>query len=313
MPDKQSQSAGRTIDANAVMVFVCVVRAGSFTRAAQLLDMPTSTVSDKVSGLERQLGVTLLHRTTRKLSLTEVGREFFPDADAGGGLILAAAERATQSQSTPRGTLRITAPADIATGVLAQALAEYRQQFPAVCVEVHLTNRFVDLVGEGFDLALRGGPLVDNGLRAKRLGGGHLVLVASPDYLRRSKPVKQPRDLEQHRCIRFLRFGSRDRDSTWRLRSTGGKSVRVRPAYTVGADSMTLVLELARVGEGIALVPDSFTRERLQERGVLRVLPSWATTESPIHLVYPAQRQVLPKVRAMLPILEKHFVHLITR
>lgn len=315
MPDNQSFLSGGVgaLDVNAVGVFVHVVKAGSFTRAARDLAMPTSTVSDKVSGLERQLGVTLLHRTTRMLSLTEIGREFFAGAEESGTLLLAAAERAVQSQHTPRGTLRITAPADIDTLVLAQAIAEYRRELPEVTVETLLTNRYVDLVTEGYDLAIRGGPLADNGLRAKRLGSGHLILVASPDYLRQHKSPKHPKDLAQHRCIRFLRSGASNSDATWRLRSSGGRTLRVRPGFVVAGDSMTMVRDLARVGEGIALVPDSFTRDRLQARELVRVLPDWATAESPIHLVYPAQRQALPKVRAMIPIVEKHFIRLITR
>lgn len=315
MPDNEVLPICRpgALDTNAVMVFVSVVKAGSFTRAARAMAMPTSTVSDRVSALERQLGVTLLHRTTRKLTLTEIGREFFEHAEAGGSLILAAAERATQAQSTPRGTLRITAPADVSTLVLAQAVAEYRARFPDVSVELNLTNRYVDLLTEGFDLALRGGPLRGTGLRAKRLGTGHLILVASPDYLRQNKPPRTPKDLTQHRCIRFVRAGSADPDASWHLRSSGGRTLRIRPTFVAGGDSMTMVLDLARMGQGIALVPDSLTRDRLKQRDVLRVLPDWTTAESPVHLVYPAQRQALPKVRAMIPILEKHFVRMITR
>lgn len=301
------------LDTNAVMVFVTVVKAGSFTRAATHLGMPTSTVSDRVSGLEGQLGVTLLHRTTRKLSLTEVGREFFEGAEAGGSLLIAAAERATQAQRTPRGTLRITAPADVSTFVLAQAVAEYREQYPEVRVELNLTNRYVDLIAEGFDLALRGGPLRGTGLVAKRLGTGHMILVASPDYLRRHKPPKQPKDLTAHHCIRYAPAGSTHADEGWRLRSAGGRVVRVRPNFVVAGDSLTMALDLARVGEGIALIPDNLSRERLQGRDVLRVLPDWTTAESPVHLVFPAQREALPKVRGIIPILERHFLQLITR
>lgn len=309
MPDKKPAIDERSaaLDANAAVVFVSVVKAGSFTRAASALVMPTSTVSDKVSQLERQLGVTLLNRTTRKLKLTEVGQEFFAQAEAGVGLLRIAAERAAQAQSTPRGTLRMTAPADIASLVLARAIAEYQQKFPEVRVETHLTNRYVDLVAEGFDLAVRGGHLKDSGLRARRLGTGTMILVASPEYVRRAKHPKSPADLSKHRCIRFLSGDRTEPDPAWRLRSHGGRAVRVRPSFVTAADSFAMVIDLARTGEGIALVPESVVRERLQRHELLRVLPSWATQEAPVHVVYPGPRQALPKVREMVPILEKHF------
>ena len=255
--------------------------------------------------------MTLLHRTTRMLSLTEIGREFFAGAEESGTLLLAAAERAVQSQHTPRGTLRITAPADIDTLVLAQAIAEYRRELPEVTVETLLTNRYVDLVTEGYDLAIRGGPLADNGLRAKRLGSGHLILVASPDYLRQHKSPKHPGIWPSIAAFAFC--AAVPRTAT----PPGGCAVgadAAGAAWLCGGRRLDdHGADLARVGEGIALVPDSFTRDRLQARELVRVLPDWATAESPIHLVYPAQRQALPKVRAMIPIVEKHFICLITR
>lgn len=322
MPDKSPRPDGRLVssprpdgrlgalDASAAVVFVSVVTAGSFTRAARALGMPSSTVSDKVSQLERRLGVTLLHRTTRKLNLTEVGREYFEQAEAGVSLLRSAAEQAAQAQRAPRGTLRLTAPSDIAYRVLAQAIAEYQEQCPDVRVETHLTNRYVDLITEGFDLAIRGGHLKDSGLVAKRLGSGHMILVASPEYVKRAKAPKSPAELSRHRCICFLSGERADPDPTWRLRSHDGRTARVRLPSLVAADSFAMVIDLARIGQGVALVPESLARETLQRHELLRLLPDWATTEAPVHLVYPPQRQALPKVRAMIPLLEKHFIRM---
>lgn len=141
----------------------------------------------------------------------------------------------------------------------------------------------------------------------KRLGTGYLILVASPDPVRRVRAPRRPAELSGHRCIRFLGGDGADPDPRWRLRSHDGRSVRVRPSFRVSADSFGRVIDLARIGEGIALVPESTVRALLHRRELLRLLPDWATADAPAHLVYSGPRQALPKVRAMLPVLEKHF------
>lgn len=310
--DRSALNRPAGLDTNAIQVFVSVVKAKSFVQAARTLGMPTSTVSDRVSQLEQQLGVTLIHRTTRKLNLTEIGNEFFAQAEAGMSQLQVAAERATQARSTPRGTLRITAPVDINHQVVAQAVAEYRRKCPEVGVELHLTNRYVDLIVEGFDLAVRGGRLPDSGLKAKRLGTGSLILVASLEYLKRTKAPRVPQDLAEHRCLRFLSSDISAPAAAWRLRAHDGRTASVRPEFLISANSFAMVIELALLGEGIGLVPETVVREPLRRRELQRVLPDWTTAEAPVHLVYPAPRQALPKVKAMIPIMQKHFNQLFT-
>ena len=150
-------------------------------------------------------------------------------------------------------------------------------------------------------------------LKARKIGSFSSLLVASPEYVKRTKAantLKTPAELSRHRCIRFLSGDRADPDPVWRLRSHDGRTVRVRLPSQVAADSFAMVIDLARIGQGVALVPETLVRETLQRHELVRLLPDWATAEAPVHLVYPAQRQALPKVRAMLPLLEKHFVRL---
>jgi DNA-binding transcriptional LysR family regulator len=289
-----------TVDANSILVYVTVAKAGSFTQAARALSMPVSTVSDRVSALEKQLGVTLINRTTRKLHLTEVGRQFLEGSAAGMDILLAAYHQASTAQHTPTGTLRITAPADFASDVIASAIVEYREKFPQVRVVVHPTNRFVDLVAENCDIAIRGGHLADSGLLAKRVGGGRMILVTGQKYLRKAKALEHPRDLKDRHCIGFV--SGEGEEQSWSVCSTDS-SFKIQPSFAVAASSFGLIIELVQRGEGIALVPEHLIKAQLKNKELVRVLPRWATVFTPVHLVYPAQKYALPKVREMISIL----------
>ncbi len=290
-------------DLNSTMFFVKVVLAGSFTKAATLLGVPKSTVSDKVAQLEKKLGVTLLTRTTRKLKLTDVGEEFFRKAEQGISQLQSAGEEAAQAQKTPTGTLRLTGPAElIFFGNMLDAIAEYRSKFPQVKVEIDFTDRMVDMVSEGFDIAIRAGDLPDSGLRAKRLGVSNMILVASDRYLRKAPTLTKPKDLREHLCLRYIDPPS---DDVWMLYSKQGKSAKVQIPISLSGNSYSALRALAVSGQGIALIPNTLCQAELAEKKLTRVLPDWATENVPLHLVYPGQRFSSPKVREMLPLLEK--------
>lgn len=290
------------MDLNELAVFVEVVRAGSFTAAGRELDMPKSTVSRRVSELEARLGSQLLQRTTRKLGLTDVGREFFERCSR----VIADAREAEQlvarAQAVPTGTLRVTLPPLF--GFLGPIVADYLRQHPGVLVEVVCTDRRVDLVGEGFDLAIRAGELEDSTLIARRLGALPLHLVAAPSYLREHGQPRTPADLRRHETIAF---SGGDEDLVWRLRSKEGTAeVRLRPRLV--ANDHDLLLEAACAGRGIARVP-AFRCERALEAGELRrVLPRWSSPEVPVHALYPSGRHPAPKLRAFLDLLKTQFV-----
>ena len=293
------------MDLNGILAFVNVVKAGSFTAASRVLGVPVSTVSDRVASLERSLGVTLLTRTTRAIKLTEVGAEFFARSDAAVQQLLEAGSDASRTQSTPTGTLRITSPADFASAEIAEAIAEYRSLFPGVRVEAHVSNRLVDLVAEGFDIAIRGGLLRDSSLLARRIGTGRLILVASQRYLSRAPVLTHPRDLARHTCIGFMSDEKEKEEATWHLRSTGGASVRLKPSLAASSTSFPVLIDLARAGTGVSFLPQYMVRGPIERRELVQVLPMWSTADMPMHLVYPAHRFASLKVKAMLPLLEQ--------
>jgi len=291
-------------DLNSTMLFVKVVVAGSFTKAASALGVPKSTVSDKVAQLEKELGVTLLTRTTRRLTLTDVGNEFFRKAEQGISQLQGAAEEASQSQRAPTGLLRLTAPADILMmNNVVKVVAEYRNKFPDVKVEVDFSDRYVDLVAEGYDVAIRAGALEDSSLMAKRVGVAQLFLVASESYLQKAPPLKSPKDLRNHTCLKHIEPPS---DDIWALQTKQGKTAKIQIPPGMSSNAYPALKALALSGQGIALVPNLMCRAELSEKKLLRVLPEWATPEVPMHLVYPAQRFSSPKIKEMIPLLEKH-------
>lgn len=285
------------MDLNEIKAFVRVVQAGSFRQAAAQLGMPNSTVSAKVSALERRLGVTLLQRTTRKLRLTEAGEAYFRQASQGLEDLAKAEAEVSAAQRAPQGLLRVTAPADFGNTCLVDLLGAFRKRHPQVRVELVFTDRFVDLVAEGIDVAIRAGTLRDSGLVARKVGIACWTPFASPAYLKRAGTPAHPRALREHACLQFTPLG---RDH-WQL--TQGKSTVTAPlAREVLANDMQMVKALAVSGRGIALLP-TFACHRELERGTLvRVLPGWRARADPMHLVYPGQRFVAPKVRAFVDV-----------
>lgn len=292
------------MDLNAAMIFVRVARLGSFTKAARDLGLPNSTVSDRVSDLERSLGVSLLVRTTRKLHLTEAGSAFFEKAEIAVAALMNAGEEASSFQKRPTGTLKITATADFDIASICDAVIEYRERFPEVNVELCLTNRLVDMAREQFDIAIRAGSVKDSSLTAKRLGVSGLVLVANPKYLQRSPAIRQPSDLSAHECLVIFPEADRDSPATWNLISSSGEERQVEPRAHVSSNSAGAIKYLALIGEGIALIPPTLVHEDIAKGRLVRVLPAWSTPPWPSYLVYAASRLASPKVKEMIPLLE---------
>lgn len=295
------------VDLNSVRFFVQVVESGSFTEASRAIGVPKSTISDKVAGLEERLGVTLLTRTTRKLRLTDAGSAYFKRAEAALAELRSAREEASRHQEHPTGLLRITTPAEHVTDGIVLAIAEYRKRFPNVRVEVDFSNREVDLVAEGYDLAIRAGSLQDSSLVARRIGTGRHILIASRTYLKSTPPIRHPRDLKLHRCLDFTDHSS---GGEWRLRNSQGRQTRVAVTPGIGCNSFAAIMALASRGHGIGFIPNSHCKAAIQKGELVQVLPDWSSAEVPINLVYPAQRHRAPKVREMLPLLTAHLKEL---
>ena len=287
------------VDLNETRIFTKVVEAESFVGAARALGMPKSTVSRKIAQLETRLGARLLQRTTRRLRLSDIGRSYY-ERCAG---VIAALEEAEEEvgdlQAIPRGTLRVTAPVEFGIGFLGEILPEFLGHFPDVDVEVDLSNRLVDLVGEGYDLAIRAGPLADSTLIGRKLiEVPELRLFASPAYLLRHGAPLIPADLKRHSCIVF---GAGRGGATWSLAGPRGE-IRVPIEPRVRANSFALTRDVTLAGLGIALMPAAFARE-ISDGRLQSVLEGWATASSGLYAVYPSGHHLTAKVRAFLDFL----------
>jgi DNA-binding transcriptional LysR family regulator len=271
-------------------VFVEVVRQGSFTAAAKQLPLPKSTVSRRVSALERELGAELLSRTTRTVRLTEAGADLYEQAAPAIARLEDAARALSERQRTPRGTLRATAPVDIGHELMADIVASFVARYPAVHVDMVLTNRLVDLAGEGFDLAIRAGHSMpdSSALVARRVGQTDFGLFVSAEYAERRGVPERPSDLAAHDCVLFR---SPDGKARWKLKGPEGEaSVDVRGP--VSADDFTFVRASVRAGIGVGLVPV------MPAPDLIRVLPSYSMPAGAVWVVYRRTRHLAIKVRA---------------
>lgn len=284
------------MDLNELLIFVRVVQAGSIRGAAEQLGMPKSTVSRKLLELEARLQARLLQRTTRRLSLTDIGRIYY---DHGARVVMEIedAERAVQrQQETPRGLLRVTAPLNLT--LLAPIISEYLGRYPEVRLELSANARVVDLIEERFDVGIRTGRLEDSSLIAKTLGAIAWLVVATPDYLQRRGHPGAPADLRSQEC---LLFGSSATITLTREGST--EEIAVTPRLLV--TDMDVLQAALRDGLGVAVVPAFLCEEALRAGHLERVLPDWSPPATPIHVVYPSTRHLSPTVRSFIDHLQE--------
>jgi DNA-binding transcriptional LysR family regulator len=277
-----------------VRVFAQVVDAGSFTAAGRALSLPTSVVSRRVARLEERLGVRLLQRTTRTLSVTEAGRLYH---ECGARVLaeLDEAERAlAQLRQRPRGRVRVTAPVEEYATI--RLVTRFLAAYPEVQVELELTNRQVNLVEEGFDVALRAGPQPDSTLIAQKVLDSPFWLVASPAYLKRRGEPRQLADLRAHDAIVF---GATMTEATWTLRGAKGP-VRVPLRGRISVNHMQAARAAALAGLGIAMLPSIFCAPDLRARRLRPVLQSASPPPIPVFVVYRSGRLLAPAVRAFV-------------
>lgn len=287
-----------TMDLPTIQAFVKVAQAGSFTRAAEALHTHKAHLSRVVSQLERELGVRLIERTTRSLALTEVGREFFERSLA----ILAAADDARlamqQAQGEPRGTLRLTCGVEFGMLAVGGWIERYLQRYPDMKVDAEMTARIVDLVHEGFDLAIRLGPLPDSALAARRLGTLSYALYAAPDYLAHRPAPSRPEELARHEQLVFAGTAQR---GAWQL-SCGGETVRVAVHPRLRSSNTFTVRDAAQGGLGIAVLPRLIGDPLVVDGRLQVVLPAWQPPDVPVHAVFASARFLSPKVRAFVDV-----------
>lgn len=260
--------------------------------------MPVSTVSRRVAELEADLGVSLLVRTTRSLRITDVGRTYLEHGITIAAEIEKAESLASGLQSIPQGTLKITAATDFGNQFLGKIVCEFLTANPKVRVDIMLTERVVDLIDEGFDLAIRMGALDDSSHLAKKVGSLDMQIYASPAFLKKYGEPRSPADLTKFECIQFT--SDEDDDfGIWRLKGPKGE-VKVAVSGRVSSNNMALVRDFVLSGDGLALMPHFICSEEVEAGRLKVVLKDWLRSVGPIHVVYPGQRFVLPKVRAFV-------------
>jgi DNA-binding transcriptional LysR family regulator len=278
----------------AMEAFVQVVEQGSFVRAAEGLQLSPSALSQRVADLEAHLGVRLLNRTTRKLSLTESGRAFHERAVQMLADLAEAEALASSAAASPRGVLKITCAHAIAVQRLAPAMAAFHATHPEVRFEVSVSDRVVDLVEEGFDLAIRIGVLGSDLLVARKLGEMRLLLCAAPAYLKRRGTPRTPADLAQHDLLSYA-YSRTPRQ--WILRGPDGALSEVKAQGSLHANSGEVLVAAAEAGQGIVLETDFHVARALAAGTLVRVLPRYEGGGGDIWAVYPSRRHLSAKVR----------------
>jgi len=276
-----------------MQAFVRVVEAGSFVRAAERLGWSTSSLSRLVADLEEHLGARLLNRTTRRLSLTESGQAFYERSVQILNDLEEAEAIAGQAVASPRGTIRLTCSYNIATRLLASAIASFVARYPQVRFDVTVSDRIVDLVEEGFDLAVRVGRVGGEQLVARRLGETVLVLCAAPAYLARRGTPAKPEDLGGHETLTYAYAPSR----TIQLVDADGVEHEIRAGGALHANSGDMLVAAATAGLGIVYEPDFMVGPELQAGRLVRLLPRFEGRRVEIWAVYPSRRHLSVKVR----------------
>ncbi|MFS8977341.1 LysR family transcriptional regulator [Cupriavidus necator] len=286
-------------------LFLRVLDLGSISAAARSLDLSVAVASQRLQRLERDLGVRLLHRTTRRLHATpegavlaEQGRALVDDLEA-----LSTSLR--QAGTGVSGTLRITTSSSFGRLYVSPLLPEFLTQHPGLSVSVNLTDNVLDLVSAGFDLAIRIGALDDSTLVARRLANNRRVLCAAPDYLRRRGTPQAPQDLARHDCLVLV--GSQGRQDVWRLGDGAGGEIAMRVRGRIEANTGELLSDAALAGFGIALHSTWHVGADLRAGRLVQVLPDYPLADTGIYAVMPQRRLVPPRVRAFVDFLAGRF------
>ena len=283
----------------AMSVFAAVVENNSLAGAARVKNLSPSVVSKQLAALEDRLGVRLLNRTTRRISLTEVGSAYYERCKR----ILADVDEAeiavSQSHAAPRGRLRLTAPTTFAHRHVAPHLPEFITRFPEVEVQLLVNDRIVDLVDEGIDLAIRIAGLKDSSLIARKLANNYRSIVAAPEYLAKYGRPNAPADLNQHA---LLTYPPGNPINDWHFVVDGAETV-IRAQGTIMTSNGDSILKAVQAGGGLAMLPSFMTGEHIKNGRLIEVLGEYVREDVPIFAVYPSSRHLSPKVRAFVDFL----------
>ena len=289
-------------DLNDMLYFAEVVDRGGFAAAGRALGIPKSRLSRRVAELEERLGVRLLQRTTRKLSLTEAGELYHRHCVAMREDAEAAEEAVSQVLTEPRGTIRVTCPVTLVHSHIGRLIPKFLERHPHVRVDMQVDNRVVDLVHEAIDVALRVRPTLDDSgsLVVKNLGLTYGVLVACPELLKKHGGIASPDDLHK---LPTVAMSAADGRASWKLLGPGGRyhELQHRPVYTAN-DLMTLQFAVLQ-GTGMSILPDYMCAEEVKDGRLIEVLKGWSPPPAFVHAVFPSRRGLVPAVRRFLDFL----------
>jgi len=283
-------------------VFVSAVELGSFSAAANVFKITPAMVSKHITSLEKRLGATLLARTTRRQKLTEIGQKYYENCKHILGKITDAEAGAEAMGSKPKGHLRVNASMWFGALTLTPLVCDYLHQYPEVNIELSLTDRYVDLVDEGFDVAVRIGELKDSTLIARKLSMFEVAVCASPDYLAKAGVPKTPEDLIQHQCLGFTNWHNQ---GGWQLlqKQLGSKIGQVP---RLESDNGQALLTAAIKGIGIIMMPKELMRKEIESGRLIELMQDYLPPARPIYAVYPSERQLAPKLTSFVDFLLKN-------
>ena len=290
------------LDANDLLLFGRVAETGSFTRAAERTRLPKSTVSRRIAALERRLGERLIHRSTRKLTITEFGASLLEHARAVATEVDGALALTQHRQVKPSGRLRVSLPADLASIALPAMLSDFVREHPTIVLELDLSPRRVDLIGESFDLAVRmGEPREGSQFTVRKLADMAAGLYASSEYLKQVGAPTQPTELLDVHGLMMVSLEGEARDWTLQRGPGGaGGQWRGRPHRYSMANSPAVLMRMAQAGFGVVSLPDFIVREAQRQRSLVRVLPEWSLASSSCWAIFPERRLMPQRTRAFL-------------
>ncbi len=290
-------------DFEAWAIFAAAARLGSFTAVSHELAISKPTVSKAITRLEESLGTVLFHRTSRKISLSTAGKALLPYAQAIAVDGEAAMEAARDTAHLLRGQIRLAAPLSFGLSHLAPVIADFMCEYPEIAVDVQLNDARVDLVEEGFDLALRIAELPDSSLRVVRLRGMKAHCIASPDYLKRRGTPTRPEELVDHDC--FL-YSNVPNPEMWNMKGPEGQKTSVRPRCRFRSNNGDIMLPALIAGRGIGYLPDFLCQDAIDSGALEVILPDWSFNEIALNLVMPPSPHRPARVNALINHLKKH-------
>ena len=282
----------------AMEVFVQVVDAGSFTRAAETLQLPKATVTTLVQSLERSLSAKLLHRTTRLVTVTTDGAAFYERCVRILSDVRDAEESLSRTRASPSGRLRVDVSTGLASEVLIPALPAFFERYPDILLELGSTDRPVDLVEEGVDCAIRGGELWDTNLIARRVGVINFLTAASPAYLDRYGVPRHPRELERHRCVNYFSTKT-GKIHDWDFRR-GDERIEIAMRGVIALNDSNVYVQAGLAGLGVIQLTDYQLLQHVASGRMIQLLPDWTSDPLPVHIVYPQNRHLSAKVRVFV-------------